>query len=285
MPVESLPTRAVLATVNAVDQTASVISATSEASLLKKERILDPLRSVTWWSTSSTIAQKIAVQIADPFAVPALFGLVNCNVAGGQTVKLEGATESSFDTAHANYVRWDFTTYTQNRFRRVHRAYPGTPSAPASPSSAVREFWQLTLPANGTQDGADHYELGVLFLAPSIISVRLAPDLQRTIVDPSIVPASDAGAPFPDRRRRYHELSLGSQGLTQAESRAMIEAVEENGVSVHAMLDLWGQATDDAKKAEGTYYGTLGRRDEVASFTRRIPVRDAFSMRFSEARA
>lgn len=290
---ESLPQFATLATRNyIVDDGGQILAVTSQQSLFPKENLLSPLRSKRLRTTTASVAQKIDVSLVTPVVFPGICALVDSNLDDNETVSIEGATETTFNTGHADYAKWNFTTYQQDwtpktrTGRRVLRWYPGSADVAGANVFALRPFWRLTLPANGTIDSdgdgvADtYYELGVWFLgAYQRLPINVGFD--RGLSDPSVNAESDGGAIYPDRRPTFHELSSDAPLLDDASSISMLRALDDAGETRHCIQDLWGWATAENKKADSCYYGHVTKVKQA----RFVQMYDRLSHVFVEARA
>jgi len=282
---ETNPTRGIISLENWVtDRASAILSVTSAKNLFPKGNLRNAHRSQVWRSTSATVAQEIDIQL-DQARLPTVFGLVNCNLDVSQSVTLTQASDSGFTGSVAT---WTLTTPTVAQTnRRTLRWYLG---AADTGTAAARQFWRITLPANGSKDsdgdGTDdaYLELGVPYLG-EWSELSLQPGLDRRIIDPSIVVEGDGGAKFADVRTTYHEVSAQSRAMTAANALAMMADMDQAGIVRHLMLDIWAKTTDDAERVNGTYYGTLGRRGDVARFQRAIELRDNLAFSFVEARA
>lgn len=273
---ESLPSQAILSTVNmVVDQSASIVSVTSEKNLFRKERIRDARRTATWRSTSDG-AQSIVVklQTADK---PQVVSLVNCNVSSGETITLKSADDESIAT---NVATWNLSTYAQSR-RKTLRWYLGT--ADANPENeADRLYWEFTLPNNGS-DSTEYYELGLIWMG-DYTAFNLG-SVGRSINDPSEIAVSDGGARYPDVRDTSHELDVDTPAHPEADAFSIADELDLAGATRHVLLDLWAPTSTDANRANGTYYGTFDedvlRMDRSADNS----LREDLGFSFVEARA
>lgn len=279
---ESRPARGIISTENLIaDKAATIVSATSEKNLLRKERLRDPRRGRRWRSTSDA-QQKVVVklEVAD---LPQVIALMDCNAASGQTITVKSATDEAIS---ANVSQWDFTSYVQTR-RKVLAWYPGAEDSGVS--AADRLYWEFTFPASGTLDSNgdgtndDFWEVGNIWVGDvqTISMARISTD----VIDPSEVAVSDAGARFPDPRDTYHEKRITSDGIPEADVFTLLDDLDEAGIVRHVFLDKFAASTDATKKAKGAYYGTLGRGDGVAGFDRGLPQHEDLTLSFAEARA
>lgn len=291
MELSPLPKYATITTENLInDLGGTILSVTSQASLFPKERLLDPRRSVTWRSTSAG-AQQIVGQFASS-SLPAIFALINSNLASGQTVTLELASNQAISS---NVLTWNFTTYAQDwdpiylRGRHTLRWYLGIPDSGGTASD--RPFFRITLPASGTIDSdgdgvADSYhELGVIYLGMfSLIPNSLGRRIR--VIDPSRIALSDGGARFPDVRPPFHEIDMEAPLLTHSSSMALRQMIEAAGSHRHVLYDEWARSSDPSDKAKGCRYGFLGGgRDVAGTFTRRWQTFDTADLVFVEATA
>jgi len=272
---ESLPNRGIISTYNLVvdDINATVVSATSEKNLWRKENLRDQRRSKRWRSTSA-VEQKIVVRLSAA-ALPEVFALVDSNLAASQTVTLKGADDAAMTT---NVASWSLTTYTQS-MRHTLRWYLG---AADSGTASARLYWEVTFPASGA-GSVSYHELGVLWLGAHVDLVISS--LDRSVIDPSEIAVSDGGARYPDRRDTYHETSIDSDAMPEADSWALLDALDSAGGTRHVIVDLWASSSDSTRKANGTYYATLGGGEGVGQFSRSTPVHDDLSLLIVEARA
>ena len=251
-----------------------IVSVTSEKNLFRKERLADPKRGRPWRSTSDD-QQEIVLQVGTA-DLPQVFALIGSNLNSGETVRLTQADDADFLT---NVAYWDFTTYAQSH-RKVLRWYPG---AADSGTAANRLYWKVTLPNNGSASTSYH-ELGGIWLG-DYTSLPIDLGLEREVIDPSEVPESDAGAEYPDVRPTFHELRGSSSYVPESDSFDIMDQVDAAGRVRHVLLDLWAFTSTDSVRANGTYYGKLGRGDSVMDFVRELQVRDNLDYSFHESRA
>ncbi len=287
---ESLPSRATISVENKLIDVSGgvVLSATSEAPLLPKERLLDPHRSRLTRTASASVQQQWAFQFPAPVSrTNLLIALINSNLDDTATVRVEMSTLPSFPNTTDTFY-WDFTTYAQGR-RRVLRWYPGAKDGGSGTDTVARSFARITFPASHSLDsdgdGTDdpYYQLGVPWFG-TYLELPFDPGMERKVQDPSQIARSAGGALFAQRRRPFHQIAMESSAMPEAESQALIAAIEGAGLSRHIMVDLWASSSDAAKKADGCYYATLAD-DTIQRIRRRIELRDNLSHEFIEARA
>lgn len=272
---ELLPSRGIISTSNMlIDNTAgSVISATSQKNLWRMANVGDARRSKRWRSTSDG-QQKVVVKLPTG-TLPTVFALIDSNVAASQTVTLKQASDSSIMTSVASWTLSN--TYAQSQ-RGVLRWYLG--AADSGTANSANAYWEVTLPNNGSQS-TEYHEIGTLWFG-TYLEVALS-SLDRSILDPSTIAISDGGARYPDTRPTYHEVTVDSTGMPEADAFTLMNAFDAAGTTRHLLVDLWAASSDATKIANGAYYATLDAN--VAAFSRTTPLYEDASLTLIEARA
>lgn len=254
------------------DAAGSVISVTSEKNAWRKVNLSDAHRSKRWRSTSDG-EQKIVCKLPTG-TLPTLFLLGDSNLDAAEAVTLKQASDEAIT---ADVATWNLTSYTQSK-RAIMRWYLG--AADSGTADSANAYWEITLPNNGSAS-TDYHQLGLVWFG---IQTELAmASIGRAIMDPSLVAMSDGGARYPDVRPTYHETAIDSEGMPEADTFALMDIFDTIGSTRHIVLDLWAASSDDTKKANGCYYGTLA--DEVAGIERGTPLYDDVSIQLIEARA
>lgn len=250
---------------------ASVVSATTSASLYPKENAINPQRTKRWRSTSSTSAQKIVIDLGAAYS-PTMLAIVDCNIRSGETVTLKMSTTSVMGSPESISL----TTYPQTTPGGVLVWY-------FSGWGSSRQFVEVTLPANGTDD--DYYEIGAIYLGTYDTFV-IDKGLRIETVDPSVRSESYSGNVFVDGQVAYHTIGFDVTLLTYAEAYAF-KSQFARATTTHTILDIHAFNRDVSSAAvvtpASTFYGFPapggGFSLEVTS-----PTENSISVSFEEAR-
>lgn len=250
---------------------ASVASATTSASLYPKENIINPQRTKRWRSTSSTADQKVVIDLGGAYS-PTMLALVDCNVKSGQTVTVKMSTTS----AMASPETLSLTTYAQTTPGGVLVWY-------FSGWTSSRQFLEVTLPANGTDDA--YYEVGAIYVGTyDTFSIDKGLRIQAT--DPSVRSESYSGNVYVDAQTAYHTISFDVTLLTYAQAYAF-KSQFASATTTHTVLDLHAFNRDVSGAAvitpASTFYGFPA---SGGGFSMQVvsPTENAISVSFEEAR-
>lgn len=274
---ESLPKRGAMAFDNLVRQgRAEVVASSASRPLFPASRLLDPRRSSDWRTLVKSPAQSVTLRLKEE-ALPGVVGMVDATISPGQLVVLIGADDQAFTL---NTQAWIFTAYAQTD-RGTMRWYPGTADLP--PAAGVPHlYWNWTLPNNGSP--LDHFRVGKLWMS-QYLDLWVDEGYEATVNDASGESTSDGQVSYFDIRLPYQSVKAAASFMTIAEARAFRQTMDRLGRSNPVLLDLWARSTDAADKADGCYYGLLGRRGgEVASFKRSLAMRENMAYEFTELR-
>lgn len=255
---------------------AEIVSASGAKPLFPASRLLDPHWSIDWRTIVANVQQSVKIRLMEE-ALPTQVGLINCNIAAGQFATLVGADNEAMTT---NAQAWVLTAYAQTQ-RRTLRWYLGNADLPPG-AGLPHLYWQWIFPANGST--SDHYRVGNIWMS-TYLDLVVGEDYDVTPTDPSAESVSDGGLSFFDVRDTFHQTSGSAPLMTVAEARAFRQKMDSLGRTNYVLLDYWARSSDDALKADGCYYGLLGRRGgEIANFRRVLPVRETMRYEFNEAR-
>jgi hypothetical protein len=243
--VESKPASAALGNVNFL-RTASLSSATSQATNYPARYLLADHRTRRWRSTDSGTAQQIVFDLGSD-RLPTMLGLVDYNGTTG-TIKLESSTSTAFTS---NLQTYSFSTPTQSSNAKTFCFYPATDNWGATP--VARQFWRLTLPAGATTDA--YHELGNVWLG-TYEPFDVVSSLSVQANDESPVAESRAGARYVDQFRPSASVSLSVEYLALASAQALrdrLAGIRQDPV----LLDVHAISTASSLYPYGRFYGYL----------------------------
>lgn len=238
----------------------SIGAASTEQVYSPASYLLNPLRTFRWRMTG--IGGTVDIDLGASYAFGAaggirVFGLVDCNVFPGFTVKLHSITGIGGSIVSS----FSYTSYTRARVNQTLRFFVGNDDTGAAAASSryVRVEIPVTF-AIGADDPDQvdlFHQVGKVWLGDwTEIGYDLGTKIRRK--DESGKSESRAGDAYFDKFQPFHTVDLTVPLLEAATLYPVLkEGLDKVGSTGRVLLDLHSVSTFDYERAHGCFYGRV----------------------------